>query len=281
MKLIKKLNPLHPILPAICLLIAFAWVGYDSFFREKYTEEEKNFFGSAIGGIKNLSDEYLSDATNTERDLDDYFTYEYCMKDNYEKIHFVSSALRTLTSRLIKENFINTEISRNKEISIHSIFNSYIKEAIQLDTLLAKKYQNFELENGLSDKEINQIYFSHDSIQSAYHLARFELQLSKMCYEDIELLINQRVKNVILEKIKKSSTIPYIVDKTGEIFIHTTYPFDTVYTKIILPKGLETKFNKKAHLIIPSSLRNTTTKIGIGINCSSDKIYFYQNNYEN
>ncbi|WP_338812595.1 hypothetical protein V9L05_14555 [Bernardetia sp. Wsw4-3y2] len=281
MKLIRKLNPFNPILPAFCLLIAFACIGYDSFFREKYTEEEKAVSGSAIGGIKNLGHQYLNDAEKMSRDLDDYFTYEYCMKDNYKEFHFVSSELRTLTSRLIKENFINTEISRNKEISIQSIFNSYIKEAIQLDTLLKKKYQNFELENGLSDKEINKIYFSHDSIQSAYHLARFELQLSKMCYDDIELLINHSIKDIIKEKIKNASITPYVIDKTSEIYINEVYPFDMLHTKILFPKETETQFNKNGHLIIPKALRNTKVKIEIGINCSSDTIYFYQTNYEN
>lgn len=279
MKLIKKLNPLNPILPAICLLIAFSWVGYDSFFREKYTEEEKNFFGSAIGGIETLSHAYLNDTDKMLRIRWD-FEYEYCLRGSYIKIAGGGRKLGNFVSELIEENFYGIDFS--EEIHISHVFESYIKEAKKLDVLLAEKYENFELENGLSDKEINQVYFSHDSIQSMYHLARFKMQLAKMYHDDIELLINQKIKNVILEKIKKSSTIPYIVDKTGEIFIHTTYPFDIVYTKIILPKGLETKFNKKGHLIIPQSLRNKNAEIGVRINCStSDTTYYYRDNYEN
>lgn len=276
MKLISKLNPLNPILPAICLLIAFSWVGYDSFFREKYTEEEKNFFGSAIGGIETLSHAYLNDTDKMLRNMSWDFEYEYCLRGSYIKIAGGGRKLGDFVSKLIEENFYGIDFS--EEIHISHVFESYIKEAKKLDVLLAEKYENFELENGLSDKEINQVYFSHDSIQSMYHLARFKMQLAKMYHDDIKLLIKHRIEDITTNLY----ITPYIVDKTGEIYIHPTFSFDTLHTKIVSPKGIETQFDKKGHLIIPQSLRNKNTEIGVRINCSiSDTTYYYRDNYEN
>ncbi len=280
MKLIRKLNPLQPILPALCLLIAFAWVGYDSFFREKYTEEEKNFFGSAIGGIKNLGHQYLNDARKITHGLNFEFKREFCIDEDDVVSYEEAKILDNFVQEFISTQFHTLNFQKNKEIPIHSIFNSYIEKAKEFDPLLAEKYKDFKLENGLSDKEINQIYFSHDTIQNMYHLARFEMQLSKMYHDDIQLIMNHN-QELFDKKNGNYSVTPYIVNKTSEIYTHISYPFDTSYTKLVYPKGIQTKFNEKGHLIIPTSLRNTNQIIKIHINCLLDTIYSYRYNYEN
>ncbi|WP_291724530.1 hypothetical protein [Bernardetia sp.] len=280
MKFIKKLNPLHPILPSLCLLIAFAWIGYDSFFKEKYTEEEKMYFGDAIGGVEGLYAMYHSDAYNLIRNMSWDFEYEYCLRGSYVKIGGGGKKLGDFVNKLVDENFY--DINFSEEIPIKHVFESYIEEAKKLDILLAEKYKNFELEHGLSDKEINQVYFSHDSVQSMYHLARFKMQLAKMYHDDIELLIRHRIEKIIKEKTSNPHIAPYIGDKTGEIYLHITFPFDTLHTRIVFPKEVITQFDKKGHLIIPSSLRNRNSEIGVRINCSeSDTTYYYKEEYEN
>ncbi|WP_375559965.1 hypothetical protein ACE193_19940 [Bernardetia sp. OM2101] len=281
MKLIRKFNPFNPILPALCLLIAFAWVGYDSFFREKYSEEEKIYFGAAIGEIESLYYKYRND-TDKMMNISWGFDYEYCLRGTYIKFGRRGEAgkLGDFVSKLVAENFYGIDFS--EEINISHIFEAYIEEAKKLDILLAEKYENFELENGLSDKELNQVYFSHDSVQSMYHLARFKMQLAKMYHDDIKLLLKYRIENVIKERTSKPHIAPYIVDKTGEVYMHVTLPFDTLHTKIAFPKGVPTQFDENGHLIIPSSLRNSTAEIGVRINCStSDTTYHYKEEYEN
>jgi predicted nucleotidyltransferase len=194
MKLIRKLNPFNPILPAFCLLIAFAWVGYDSFFREKYSEEEKIYFEDAIGEVENLFSMYRNDAYNMIGNMSWDFEYEYCLRGSYMKIGRGGKKLDSLIDVLIEKNFYDIDFS--KELPIRSVFESYIEEAKKLDILLVEKYENFELENGLSNKEVNAIYFSHDEAQGYYHLARFKMQLAKMYHDDIELLIKHRIENV-------------------------------------------------------------------------------------
>ncbi|AFM05098.1 hypothetical protein Fleli_2744 [Bernardetia litoralis DSM 6794] len=278
MKLIRKFNPFNPILPAFCLLIAFAWVGYDSFFREKYSEEEKIYFSNAIGGIEVLSYNYQKDADKL-LDIDWYFGREYCIEQNYYDTQKKAKLLKRINANLARNNFYDVDFT--KEIPIRSTFESYIKEASELDTLLAARYDNFELENGFSNKEINLKYFSYDSSQSKYHFARFKLEFVKMYYEDVEFLLNQRIKKVV-EKVVNPIPIPYIVDRTGEIHLSYCYSFETKHTKITSPKNLKTQFNENGHLIIPSSLRNKSATIGIRIKCSqSDTTHHYIQEYEN
>lgn len=264
MKLIKKLNPFNPIFPALCLLIAFAWVGYDSFFGQKYTEEEKNYFGSAIRSMEALSYNYQDDAEEL-LEIDWYFGREYCIEEVYYDTQKKAKQLGYINSNLTVENFDKVDFT--KEISVRSIFESYIKKAKKLDSFLAEKYDNFELENGLSDKQIYLKYFSYDSLQSKYHLARFKVEFARMYYEDVELLLNQRIKGAVEERINNPVAVPYIVNGTGEIYLNYCYNFDISHTKIISPKNLETNFNENGHLIIPRSIRNSNSVIEININC--------------
>ena len=278
MKQTTKISLLNPILPTFCLLVALSWIGYDSFIKEKYTEEEKEVWDSAINEVKILGDNYLEKTYYSSRDLKYFSSYEYCL--NAEKIPPVALELIELIRELENENFDLNDVSKSKEIPVRFVFESYVKRASELDTVLAKKYRNFEFEKGLSDKEIHDKYFSYDSMQSKYHLARFELQLAEMYHDDMQLMINSYFLNKLKEKLSNSVVVPYITNESERVKVYNAYPFDTEHTKIESPAGLETRFDEKGFLIIPPSLRGKNIDMDIRIKCSSDTTYHYKNYYE-
>ena len=278
MKYIVKKYLLNPILPTFCLLVTFCYIGYDNFFKEKYTEEETKIWNSATNNIKNLGDTYLENTDRLASNLKYESSYEYCL--NQDKIPPINSVLIKHLRELINENFVQNNFSNPKEIPIRFVFDSYIKKASELDTALAKKYQDFEFEKGLSDKEINLKYFSYDSMQTKYHLARFELQLIEMYSDDIQVLMNIYFLNELKEKLSSPVIVPYITNRSERVVAYTVYPFDTLHTKIESPTGFETRFDDKGYLIIPPSLRNKDIDMTIRINCSADTTYKYKNYYE-
>lgn len=275
MKLIRKLNPLQPILPAFCLLIAFAWVGYDSFFREKYSEEEKAVFVEGTEQIENLSKMYyhLGDKLGNRIRNKDYY-YVYCLEGISIEFDSAKSKLERLNKKIVYETFEKNKPQQNKEILITSTFENYISEAIKIDELLKKRYQGFVLENNLSNQEINTLYFSHDSLQNKYHLQRFKTQLAKLYYEDVNFLYQEKIINPVITRMSNYSLKPHIFwdsDYPTHFGIEITYhiPFDTTITKLHSPKGLETKFDKRGFLIIPPALRNKENRnVKIETNCS-------------
>ncbi|WP_375560396.1 hypothetical protein ACE193_22275 [Bernardetia sp. OM2101] len=269
MKRIVKIYLLNPILPAFCLLITFCWIGYDNFLKEKYTNKEKKVWDSATNKIKSLGNTYLENTDRSMRDLKYQSSYEYCL--NQDKIPPINSELIKYLRELVNENLVQNDFSNLKEIPIRFVFDSYIKKASELDTALAKKYENFVFEKGLSDKEINLNYFSYDSMQTKYHLARFEMQLAEMYSDDMKLLANIYFLNELKEKLSNPVIVPYITNQKGRrVVVYTVYPFDTEHTKIESPKGLETRFDDKGYLIIPPSLRGKKIDMDIRIKCSSD-----------
>lgn len=278
MKHIVKKYLLNLILPTFCLLLASCYIGYDSFFKEKYTEEETKIWNSATNNIKNLGNTYLENTDRLSRDLKYQASYEYCL--NHHKIPPINSELIKHVRELVNENFVQSDFSNPKEIPIRFVFDSYIKKAIQLDTALAKKYQDFEFEKALSDKEINLKYFSYDSMQTKYHLARFEMQLAEMYSDDIKLLSNIYFLDELESKLSNPVVVPYITNRNERVIVYTVYPFDTLHTKIESPAGLESHFDDRGYLIIPPSLRNKDIDMTIRINCSADTTFKYKNYYE-
>lgn len=279
MKHIIKIYLLNPILPTFCLLVAFCYIGYESFFKEKYTEQETKIWNSATNNIKNLGNTYLENTDRLSSRLKYQSSYNYCL--NHHKIPPINSELINHLRELVNENFVQGDFSNPKEIPIRFVFDSYIKKASQLDTALAKKYQDFEFEKGLSDKEINLKYFSYDSMQTKYHLARFEMQLAEMYSDDIKLLGNIYFLDELERKLSNPVVVPYITNRNERrVDVYTVYPFDTKHTKIESPAGLETHFDDRGYLIIPPSLRNKDIDMTIRINCSADTTYKYKNYYE-
>lgn len=278
MKYIIKIYLLNPILPTFCLLMAFCWVGYDSFLKKKYTDEEKKIWNSATNNVRNLGNTFLENTDRLANDLKYQSNYEYCL--NQDKIPPINSELVKHLGELINENFVQNDFSNLKEIPVRFVFDSYIKKASELDTALAKKYKDFEFEKGLSSKEINLKYFSHDSMQSKYHLARFEMQLTEMYSDDMKLLADIYFLNELKEKLSSPVIVPYITNRNERVVVYTVYPFDTQHTKIESPAGLQTHFDDKGYLIIPPSLRGKKIDITIRIKCSSDTTFKYKNYHE-
>ncbi|WP_338815725.1 hypothetical protein V9L05_22210 (plasmid) [Bernardetia sp. Wsw4-3y2] len=278
MKHIVKIYLLNPILPTFFLLVFFCWIGYDNFLKEKYTDAEKKIWNSATNNVRNLGNTLLENTNRLSNDLKYQSSYEYCL--NQDKIPPINSELVKHLRELINENFVQNDFSNPKEIPIRFVFESYVKKASELDTALAKKYKDFEFENGLSDKEINLNYFSYDSMQSKYHLARFEMQLAEMYSDDMKLLANIYFLNELKEKLSNPVIVPYIKNHNKGVDIYTVYPFDTEHTKIESPKGLETHFDDRGYLIIPPSLRGKKIDMDIRIKCSADTTYTYKNYHE-
>ncbi len=283
MKLIKKLNPLQPILPALCLLIAFAWIGYDSFFREKYNEEEKAVFVEGMKEIEDLSVMYyhLGSRINSNMRNKDYY-YAYYLRDVSIEFDSAKSQLEALNRKIVYETFDKNKPQQNKEVLITSAFENYINEAIKINALLEEKYQDFVLENNLSNQEINKLYFSDDTLQNKYHLQRFKTQLAKLYYEDVNFLYQKKVLNPVIVKMSNYSLKPHIFwdsDYPTHFGVEITYhiPFDTTITKLHSPKGVETKFDKRGFLIIPSELRNKKDRnMKIKINLSQQDTVYHE-----
>ncbi|WP_338762957.1 hypothetical protein WAF17_18655 [Bernardetia sp. ABR2-2B] len=283
MKLIKKLNPFNPILPAFCLLIAFAWVGYDSFFREKYTEEEKAVFVEGIKEIKDLSVMYyhLGSRINSNIRNKDYY-YTYCLRDVSVELDSSKNKLERLNKEIIYQIFDKNKLQKEQEILITSAFENYIDKAIKMDSSLKERYQDFTLEDNLSNKELNQLYFSDDTLQNQYHLQRFKTQLAKLYYEDVNFLYQEKVLNPVIAKMSNYSLKPHIFwdsEYPNSFSVAITYhvPFDTTITKLHSPEGLETKFDKRGFLIIPSELRNKKDRnMKIKINLSQQDTVYHE-----
>ena len=85
-----------------------------------------------------------------------------------------------------------------------------------------------------------------------------------MYYDDMQFLRKETITNKIEAILSNYALQPHVTvgghynvlkDK-NILFLTLFYPFDTANTRIILPKNVETHFDKKGFLIIPPSLRN-------------------------
>jgi hypothetical protein len=281
MKNIKKLlNPLNPILPAFLLLIAFLWFGYADFVKEKYTEEEKIIFKEGIKFTDELSDSYQNQTGKEAREP--YGDYEYGFCDEaFTELYFTNMKLAKLVEKITADDFDKIDFSKKTDISLIPIFEKYIKEAQNINTLLQKRYENFDLENNLSNSQINQIYFTRNELESKYHLARFKVQLMEMYYDDIKFLEQETLANPVKGILSNYIIKPYIFSrnfdddyKNNVLDLVLLVPFDTTKAKIIFPKNAETRFDEKGFLIIPPSLRNSGKKLIVGGICGTDSTFY-------
>ena len=285
MNYIKKLlNPLNPILPAFLLLIAFLGFEYSSFLKEKYTEEEKTIFEEGIKFTDKLSDLYRRETKQENKDIyNEDYQREFCLKQSYLELYSSNRKLDSLTYYLIKNDFDKIDFSNKKDIPLISIFEKYIHEAKNIAPLLQKRYTNFDLENNLNNSQLNQLYFSRDSLESKYHLARFKSQLLEMYYDDVQFLRKETIIDKVEAILSNYAMQPSICsDGCGypnkySLELTLFVPFDTANTSIILPKNVETRFDKKGFLIIPPSLRNNEKeKLAIGVICETDTFFYYK-----
>lgn len=287
MKKIKRLlNPINPIFPAFLLLVAFLWFGYSDFVKEKYTDEEKMIFKEGIKFTDELSDLYRKETRLPRNYLKEYiieedYTSQFCLEQPYLELYITDRKLDSLTNYLIKNDFDKIDFSAKKEIPLISTFEKYIREAQNIAPLLQKRYNNFDLDDNLNNSQLNQLYFSRDSLESKYHLARFETQLLKMYHNDIQFLRKETITNKVEAILSNYIMQPFICsDGCGfpnkySLQLTLLVPFDTANTRIILPKNSETRFNEKGFLIIPPALRNNKEeKLVIGVICTKDTVFY-------
>ncbi len=276
MKYIRKLlNPLNPILPAFLLLIAFLWFGYSDFVKEKYTENEKMIFKEGIKFTDELSESYRKEFKKHESDFyDEDYLPEFALQKSYLELYETDRKLDNLTRNVIENNFDKIDFSKKADISIISIFEKYIKEAKNINLLLRKRYENFDLEDGLNNSQLNQLYFSRDSLESKYHLARFKTQLIKMRADDIKFIRQETITNKVKTILSNYTIQPHIAegknnystpDSKNILFLTLFVPFDTANTRIVVPKNVETRFDEKGFLIIPLSLRDNNEELVIEV----------------
>lgn len=281
MKHIKKiLNPLNPILPAFLLLIAFLWFGYSDFVKEKYTEDEKMIFKEGIEFTNGLAGQYRREFKTHKNDIwNEDFLAEFALQKPYLELCEIHRRLDSLIQHLLINKFEKIDFSENKDVPITSVFEKYVGEVQKIAPILEKKYKNFDLENDLNNSQLNQLYFSRDSLESKYHLARFKAQLMKMYANDIQFIrqetITNKIKNIV-SNYKMTIHVSESRDNYGipngkrALYLTLLVPFDTVNTKIIVPTNVESRFDKKGFLIIPPSLRNNDKKLTVGVISGTD-----------
>ncbi|WP_291725938.1 hypothetical protein [Bernardetia sp.] len=278
------LHPLRPFLPASLLLATLLWFGYSHFLKEKYTENEKMIFEEGIRLTKELSYQYYEEFTVDEGIIyeGDYIR-EFAMRKAYSELYTIDRKLDSLKQTLIVNELDNIKFLENTEIPITSIFEKYVTEAQEIAPLLKERYTNFELEDGLDNSQLNQLYFSRDSLESKYHLARFQTQLTKMYADDIQLIRQKTITNKIEAILSNYVTTIHLSEnrnynspdgRNNALYLTTLFPFDTIITKIIEPRNLETQFDEKGFLIIPPSLRKQNTKLVIKIISETDSVSF-------
>ena len=185
-------------------------------------------------------------------------------------------------NEIIVDDFNKIDFSKNTDISLIPIFKRYIKEAKNINKILKKRYENFDLENNLNNSQLNQLYFARSELESKYHLARFKAQLLEMYYDDIKFLEKETLANPVEGILSNYIVKPQIFERgnsdffKGKNILHLLLlvPFDTTKAKIIFPKNVETHFDEKGFLIIPPFLRNSCKKLIVGGICGVDSSFY-------
>jgi hypothetical protein len=278
------LNPLNPILPAFLLGIAFLWFGYSDFVKRKYTEDKKTIFKEGIEFTNGLSDSYRHQTINEAKEPYGDYEYGFCKDEAFSELYRTTRQLDKLVNEIIADDFDKIDFSKQKNISLIPVFEKYIKEAQNVNPILKKRYKNFDLENNLTDSQLNQLYFSRNELESNYHLARFKAQLLEMYYDDIKFLEQETLANPVEGILSNYIIKPQIFDGNrnnndffkGKNILHLLLlvPFDTTKAEIIFPKNVETRFDEKGFLIIPPSLRNSGKKLIVGGICGTDSTFY-------
>jgi hypothetical protein len=241
-------------------------------------------FKEGIEFTDELSDSYRYQTIDEAKEPYGDYEYGFCKDEAFSELYRTTRQLGELVNKIIADDFKKIDFSKQKNISLIPIFEKYIKEAQNVNPILKKRYENFDLENNLTDSELNQIYFSRNELESNYHLARFKAQLLEMYYDDIKFLEQETIisktetilSNYIIKPyIFSSGSYTYGAYKDNNVLDLTLLvPFDTTKAKIIFPKNVETRFDEKGFLIIPPSLRNSGKKLIVGGICGTDSIFY-------
>ncbi|WP_375562407.1 hypothetical protein ACE193_07620 [Bernardetia sp. OM2101] len=289
MKYLKK-----PHLPIFILFILLSGFGYSEFIKEKYTNQEKMILIKGYEQNMFLRDSYLHLSYRLEDNTKENLLIQQgdkCAVKNYSELELKLEKLREVCFETLKICFDNkiTDEANEKNYSplkinnpkVVTAFYDYIDKVSKLDTIFAKKYQDFVFENGMNDQQINDFYFDTDDYLRVFHYARFEAQLAKMHYEDAKLLTKENYYAPYGLKIEEAKVIPYLSPsrqtnaKESEYIIYesVSFPFDKT-SRIIYPENITTSFDKNGFIIIPKEYRTGEQKfkIKLPVGCSRDTI---------
>jgi hypothetical protein len=289
MKYLKK-----PHLPIFILFILLSAFGYNEFIKEKYTKQEKIILVNGYEQNDDLKNVYLNLVERLEENARRNWLEggsNSCTKESYSNFEKKIGKIREICIQTIENHFEkkiieNINESENlplkvKNPKITTAFYNYINKVSKLDTIFAKKYQNFIFEEGMNDEQINDFYFDTDDYLRAFHFARFEAQLARMYYEDAKLLDKKNYYAPHDLKIEEAKIIPYLTpsrqtnakDSEYTIYESVCFPFNKK-ALIVYPENIITKFDKNGFIIIPEEYRKGLQefKIKFPIDCNSDTI---------
>ncbi len=232
----KKL--LHPLIPLFILLVLGGKYVYDVFLMKKYNEKElllldrtrrdgdnvSNLFSGVADRSVQAAKNCFAEAGNppSRKYVFDKIEPLNAIYQKYlEKINSSISlyeqekglAHATERERIeFYEEFYNKHFSI-ENLKIQTLFQEYINEIIEVDTLIAQKYQNYTFQNGKSDEELTENYLQGKAIEILIHVAKIKAELAHIYSQSTILLAEEYgyfecsgndVNNIVLPVIYKS-----------------------------------------------------------------------------
>lgn len=282
----------NPYLPTVILLLLFAFFGYKTFFDSRYSETEKEIFGYNYYQNIGLKQEYTELAEKTGNSARRHFEEQGSEENKevkeihtrfqeqrnelrkiYQEIHnnYFEEPRVKLVEEKVKSNPNYTEertVIEFPNLKVVTAFNEYVQKVSALDSSLAKRYQDFVFEEGMTNKELDDLYFNTDDYLRAFHYSRFEAELATLYYEDTKLLSRKYFLLPLDLKIEDIKVVPYVHYKTGKdkpyyVSTMSIVPFDKENTRLVYPENIETKFDENGFIIIPKEFRKGIQKFEV------------------
>lgn len=284
----------NPYLPTAILLLLLAFLGYKTFFDERYTQTEKEIFGYNYHQNIGLKEEYTGLAARAWHSVGRHFE-EHGVEENdyikkvdarfkkqrdklqkiYQETHntYFEEPRFELVKEKVKSNPKYTEertVVEFPNLKVVTAFNEYVQKVSALDSSLSKRYQGFVFEEGMTNEELDDFYFDTDDYLRAFHYSRFEAQLATMYYEDAKLLSRKYFLFPLALKAEDIKVVPYVHYKKGKdkpyyITTMSVVPFDKENTRLVYPENVETKFDENGFIIVPKEFRKGEQLFGVKI----------------
>lgn len=282
-----------PYFPLFILLIILSAFGYRSFFDADYTQTEKEIFALNYHQNLGLRQEYANLAQRTQKNAQGKFREEGgeqndCAREMYKSLEIKMNNLSKIYEGIHLNYFEKTKVELKEEEfppklsnpKVVTAINEYVQKVSKLDSSLANNYKDFVFEEGMTDKELDDFYFDTDDYLRAFHYSRFEVELSKMYYEDIKQLSQNYFLYPLPMKIEDAKVVPYVwydrssnLDK-GKYTIKTmsVFSFDKLKSRLVYPKNIETEFDENGFIIIPKEFQKGVQlfQVKIPILCDRD-----------
>ena len=256
-----------PYFPLFILLIILSAFGYRSFFDADYTQTEKEIFALNYHQNLGLRQEYANLAQKTQKNAQGKFREEGgeqndCAREMYKSLEIKMNNLSKIYEGIHLNYFEKTKVELKEEEfppklsnpKVVTAINEYVQKVSKLDSSLANNYKDF--------------------------VSRFEVELSKMYYEDIKQLSQNYFLYPLPMKIEDAKVVPYVwydrssnLDK-GKYTIKTmsVFSFDKLKSRLVYPKNIETEFDENGFIIIPKEFQKGVQlfQVKIPILCDRD-----------